>query len=55
MEIMMESQGKNTDQISKRGKRVYVAPRLVRINKVVSETRYDREAKRGFVLDATGL
>jgi len=48
MEKILEAQGKNNEKKAQRAKRVYVAPQLVRISKVVSETRYDRERAIGF-------
>jgi len=53
MAQILKAQGKGNGGKSKQAKRAYIAPRLLRISKLVSETRYDREAQRGF-LDATG-
>jgi len=45
MEKILEAPGKNYKKKAQRAKRVYAAPKLVRISKVVSETRYDRDAR----------
>jgi len=43
MAQILKSQGQDNKKMTERAKRAYIAPQLVRISKVVSETRYDRD------------